>query len=209
VADEINNSLPGGNVTSFDPMLTAGSQFWWDTPVDGLRFGASYAYAFNFDYDFTVPTGYPPPYPSLASLRAMSQLTVQEYSAEYLWKSWTFQAEYYDVQINQGTTSPAGTVNTFETDYAWYGGAAYRFNKWLEVGGYYTEYYANEQFTAGSDGSQKDAALSFRFDPLPWWLFKVEGHYIRGTALLDDNADNPVRNDNGWFMLLVKTTVSF
>jgi hypothetical protein len=38
---------------------------------------------------------------------------------------------------------------------------------------------------------------------------KLEGHYIRGTALLDDNADNPVRNDNGWFMLMLKTTVSF
>ncbi len=75
--------------------------------------------------------------------------------------------------------------------------------------GYYTEYYENAPITVASDGSQKDLALSFRFDPKPWWVLKVEGHYIRGTALLDDNADNPVRNDDGWFMLLVKTTVSF
>jgi hypothetical protein len=209
VAEEINNALPGGKVTSFNPFLGAGSQLWWNTPVDGLRFGASFTHGFDFDYNFTVPTGYPPPYPSSASLRAVSQLILQEYSAEYLWNRWTFQAEFYHVQESQGTTSPAGTINSFFSAYAWYGATAYRFNKWLEVGGYYTEYHANEQITMASDGSQKDAALSFRFDPLPWWLFKIEGHYIRGTALLDDNADNPVRSDRGWFMLLLKTTVSF
>jgi hypothetical protein len=209
VANEINNLSQGGKVTSFDPMLIAGSQFWWNTPVEGLRFGAAIGHGFDFDYNLTVPTGYPPPYPSSVSVRATSQLTLQEYSAEYLWDNWTFQAEYYNIQVGQDTTSPAGTVHSFDHDYAWYGGTAYRFNKWLEVGGYYTEYYANGPTVSGSDGSQKDAALSFRFDPKPWWVIKLEGHFIRGTALLDDNADNPVRNNDGWFMLLVKTTVSF
>jgi len=209
VAARINNSLQGGQVTSFDPMLIAGSQLWWNTPVEGLRFGAAFAYGFNFDYNLTVPTGSPPPFPSSVSLRATSQITLQQYSAEYLWDNWTFQAEYYITQFPQDTSSPSGSVRAFDVDYSWYGGAAYRFNKWLELGGYYTEYYTNKPLTSGSDGSQKDAALSLRFDPKAWWAFKVEGHYIRGTALLDDNADNPVRNDNGWFMLMVKTTVSF
>ncbi len=207
VAGQINNYLAGGRVTSFDPMLIAGSQFWWNTPVDGLRFGAAIGHAFNFDYNSIVPTGYPNP-PSVA-VRAASQLTLQEYSAEYLWENWTFQAEYYNVQVDQNTTSPAGTVHSFDRDYAWYGSTAYRFNKWLEVGGYYTEYYANGQTASGSDGSQKDAALSFRFDPKSWWVIKLEEHYIRGTALLNDNIDNPVRNNSGWFMLLLKTTVNF
>ena len=101
------------------------------------------------------------------------------------------------------------TTHSFTHPEAWYGGAAYRFNKWLEAGGYYTEYYENAPITTASDGFQKDAALSLRFDPEPWWVLKVEGHYIRGTALLDDNANNPVRNDTGWFMIMVKTTFSF
>jgi hypothetical protein len=209
VADRINNSLPVGKVTSFDPMLIAGSQLWWNTPVDGLRFGTAFGYGFNFDYNLNLPTGYPPPDPSSVSLHASSHITLQQYSAEYLWENWTFQAEYYNIQNNQHTTSPAGTTPSFVVNYAWYAAAAYRFNKWLEVGGYYTEYYADQPMTFGSDTSQKDAALSFRFDPKPWWVIKLEGHYIRGTALLDDNADNPVRNDNGWFMLMLKTTVSF
>jgi hypothetical protein len=209
VANLINNRLMGGHVTSFDPATEIGSQIWWNTPVDGLRFGASFGYAYNFNYDFTEPTGAPPPFPSSISLRAKSSLPVQQYSAEYLWKNWTFQAEYYNVQASQATTSPFGTTHSFTPQEAWYGGAAYRFNKWLEVGGYYTEFYTGAPVTVSSDSSQKDAALSFRFDPKPWWVFKMEGHYIRGTALLDDNDDNPVRNDNGWFMFLVKTTFSF
>jgi len=209
VADLINNRLAGGEVTSFNRTTAVGSQLWWNTPVDGLRFGAALDYVFNFDYEITEPTGAPPPFPASISLRARSTLPVQQYSAEYLWNNWTFQAEYYDVQASQNTTSRFGTTHTFVSQQAWYAGAAYRFNQWLEVGGYYTEFYTSASTTSPSDSSQKDLALSFRFDPKPWWVFKVEGHYIDGTALLNDNASNPVRNDNGWFMLAVKTTISF
>ena len=208
VASQINNDLHGGKVTSFDPMLIAGYQLWWNTPVDNLRFGAAFGYVFNFDYDFTVPTGYPPPYQSV-SLSAAGPFMLQEYSGEYLWRNWTFQAEYYDIQVSQDTTSPAGTTRSFIPQYTWYAGASYRFNRWLEVGSYYTEYHTDAPITSSSDSSQKDLDLSFRFDPKPWWVLKLEGHYIRGTALLDDNADNPVRNDDGWFMLTLKTTFSF
>jgi hypothetical protein len=134
---------------------------------------------------------------------------MEQYSAEYMWKKWTFQAEYFIIQDGQNTTSPFGTTQSFVTQQAWYGGATYRFNKRLEVGGYYTEYYSDVPATSSSDGSQKDEALSLRFDAKPWWVIKLEGHFIRGTALLDDNADNPARNGDGWFMIAVKTTFSF
>lgn len=201
----INNSLGGASITSFDDIPEAGFQFWWNTPIDGLRFGASLCEVIAFNYNFAYPPGF-----GIPPLHAESSLPIQTYSAEYLWKNWTFQAEYYNLQVSQDTSSPFGTTHTFSSDDAWYAGASYRFNKWLEVGGYYTEYYANgSTLAAASDGSQKDAALSFRFDPTSWWVFKVEGHYIRGTALLGDNASNPTRNDNGWFMLALKTTFSF
>jgi hypothetical protein len=209
VANLINNSLNGGKTTSFEPLLVTGYQFWWSTPVEGLRFGAAFDYGFNLDYGFQVPTGAPPPFPAMISLSAKGATIVQQYSAEYLWKNWTFQAEYCNSQDSQDTTSPAGTTHSFGSNYSWYGSTAYRFNKWLEVGGYYGEYYASGAHAVAADGYQKDLALSFRFDPKPWWVLKVEGHYIRGTALLDDNANNPVRNDDDWFMLMVKTTFSF
>ncbi|HEX4350754.1 MAG TPA: hypothetical protein VH251_10210 [Verrucomicrobiae bacterium] len=206
----INNSLFGGKVSSFDQFLVPGYQLWWNTPLDGLRFGASLSYVENFNYDFTEPTGAPPPAPANLSLRAEGAICIQQYSAEYLWKNWTFQAEFYDLQISQDTLSPFGRSHSYTADYAWYADASYRFNKWLEVGVYYMDW--NTAFSkpaVSSDGFQKDLALSIRFDPKPWWIFKVEGHYIHGTGLLDDNGANPSRNDDGWFMLAVKTTFSF
>jgi hypothetical protein len=103
-----------------------------------------------------------------------------------------------------------GTTASDRTEQAWYVGAAYRFNKWFEAGSYYTEYYVSP-VTSGvnSDESQKDLALSLRFDPKDWWVLKLEGHFIRGTALLQDNEANPNRNNDGWFMLAAKTTFSF
>jgi hypothetical protein len=37
----------------------------------------------------------------------------------------------------------------------------------------------------------------------------VEGHYIRGTGLLNEDSENPIRRGNGWWMAAVKTTISF
>jgi len=53
--------------------------------------------------------------------------------------------------------------------------------------------------------------LSLRFDLTDWWIFKVEGHYIHGTGLINDNAANSgmTYDDRGWFMLALKSTVSF
>ncbi|HEX4349574.1 MAG TPA: hypothetical protein VH251_04275 [Verrucomicrobiae bacterium] len=206
----INNSLFGGKVSSFDQFLEPGAQLWWNTPVDGLRFGASLCYVENFNYDFTEPSGAAPPAPANLSLRAEGSIPIQQYSAEYLWKNWTFQAEFYDLQISQDTISPFGKSHSFSADYAWYADASYRFNKWLEVGAYYMDWNtAGSPPAVSSDGFQKDLALSIRFDPKPWWIVKVEGHYIHGTGLLYDNGANPSRNDDGWFMLAVKTTFSF
>ena len=42
---------------------------------------------------------------------------------------------------------------------SWYVSAAYRFNKWLEVGGYYTEYYEDVTHLRDPLNFQKDAAL--------------------------------------------------
>jgi hypothetical protein len=61
----------------------------------------------------------------------------EQYSAEYLWKAWTFQAEAYFSDYYSESAAPDTHLFT------WYGSAAYRFNKWFEAGGYYTEYYGD------------------------------------------------------------------
>ena len=197
---ELHNSLPPFiQLDSIIPAKIFGGQLWWNTPVDGLRFGASGGILPAAEFTTTVQTPGGP-----VHVDNLSDLAFQQYSAEYLWKAWTFQSEFYFSDLHP---EAAGLADTHS--FSWYGSAAYRFNQWFEAGGYYTECYDDINQSGNSLLYQKDAALTLRFDPKNWWTFKVEGHYIRGTGLLQDNADNPVQNDNGWWMLDVKTTFSF
>ena len=198
------NLPPYSPLTSINSPQLGGGQLWWNTPLDGLRAGV----ALNYDRDLTFVTA--------NGRQSDGSPFTQHYSLEYLWKSWTFQAEYLRFKINYENTGggPPPSTKLIEPD-SWYVSAAYRFNKYIEAGTYYTEYYADVNNRSGtglqfpSDASQKDAALSLRYDATDWWIFKVEAHYIRGTAQLLDNADNPSRNDDGWWMIAVKTTFSF
>jgi hypothetical protein len=200
VALLLRSSLPAFvqlNSISSDEIY--GGQLWWNTPVDGLRFGAAGGFVPSVDYTTTIQTTGGPIHPDNRTAAVFEQ-----YSAEYLWKSWTFDAEAY---FRDSYPAAGGIPDAHTLD--WYASAAYRFNKWFEAGAYYTEYYSQLNQTGNSLLYQKDAALAVRFDATAWWTFKVEGHYIRGTGLLEDNADNPVQTDKGWFMLVVKTTFSF
>ena len=210
-------------VTDFNQPLYLGAQVWWNTPVSGLRAGVSLAKMYDFGFSITTPQGVHPLLgPINAYTVAESEVFVQQYSLEYLWNSWTFQAEYSTFRYagDNITSVLAGTMPIMPDSFltqsvgpdTWYVSAAYRVNKWLEVGTYYTEHYGDTSHRSGAaDASQKDWALSFRFDAKDWWIIKAEGHLIHGTALLQDQTRNPVaqQDDDAWFLLALKTTFSF
>jgi len=187
-----------------------GLQLWWNTPINGLRAGYAFVDALDFSYDYNVNM--------FGGLQTRSSINAIEhhFSLEYLYKAWTFQTEYkFSTYYSHDTVNGVRGPLSWTYNDNWYVSAAYRFNKWVEAGAYYSEDYPNANDRSGSaktphsDGYQKDAALSLRIDPTSWWVFKVEGHYIQGTAQLADNAHNPSRGNNGWFMLAVKSTFSF
>jgi hypothetical protein len=195
VAQKTRSELPSFvQLDSIEPFEMAGAQLWWNTPVNGLRFGAAGGYIFDSDVNTTAF--------GVFHSETKASVPLFQGSAEYLWKSWTFQAEY-------GTAIQYPESGASLRSDAWYGSAAYRFNKWIQAGAYYSEFYNDVGHRGDSSQFQKDAALALRFDPKDWWTLKIEGHYLHGTGLLDDNANNPMQNDNGWYMLVVKTTFSF
>lgn len=201
----IRDGLPSiATLNSLDSDPTIGGQFWYNTPINGLRFGASEFFVYPFNYESTVSIPFGPTF----NPDNRQDIIVQQYSAEYAWQDWTFQAEYFNQARTPRTPGPGNLA--FTTD-SWYVGAAYRFNKWVEAGTYYNEYYSDVNNRGNSQKFQKDLALSLRFDLRDWWIVKVEGHYIHGTGLLSDSTSNPIasQNDGAWFMLAVKTTVSF
>jgi hypothetical protein len=188
---------PGGQVNAINSEPHAGAQLWWNTPLDGLRFGAAGGYKFDWKLDGTIQI----PHGSIP-VHIDDDISYFQGSVEYTWKAWTFQTEYY-------TYLPHPVDGDGSRADAWYAAASYRINKWVEAGVYYSEYYGDTTQRANSLDYQKDAALALRFDLRDWWILKVEGHYIHGTGLLEDDGANPSQDNRGWFMLALKTTVSF
>ncbi len=199
------------HLDSINSPLSIAGQLWWQTPVNGLRVGGFVGKISDFISRSTIAVSPVGP----ISIETKGDVLAQVYSLEYRVGSWIFQSEY-STYLNDAIMTQKnayfGTIasaSPSEPD-SWYISAGYRFTDWLEAGTYYTEYYSDKQHRSGtSDAAQKDTALAFRFDLKDWWCVKIEGHHIKGTALLADNPSNPVRNNNGWFMFAVKTTLSF
>lgn len=194
-----------------DDCTMFGSQTWWNTPVNGLRFGVSYGYILDFTTHSTViATG--------QERVGESKIPFGTLSGEYVWDKWTFQAEYYSnrsIGKTYNETTGALLAETTSHPAAWYFGVSRRINDWFEVGTYYSEYFGDWRNKNGNNDAptayQKDFALSLRFDPTDWWIFKLEGHVIHGTAQLQDaigNVANPASNQP-WYLLAAKTTFSF
>ncbi len=210
VARLLQNSLPPAPIGAFnglDSSLNVGAQLWWNTPLEGLRVGGLYGRVFDFTWHIAVN----PPF-GAGGMRTEADIPYGQLSLEYTYDGWTFQAEYYTYNVFQNDFLEVGPLigtSRTRTD-AWYVSASKRVNSWLELGTYYSEFYPNAANRSGnSDRFQKDIAFSTRFDLTDWWIFKLEGHYIRGTGQLYNNALNPVRDDNGWWMFAAKTTFSF
>jgi hypothetical protein len=203
------NTPPYSRLVDVNSPWLSGGQLWWDTPVSGLRLGA----AINYDEDVTFKTA--------NGNTTVGSPFVQHYSVEYLWKSWTVQAEYFTYCIDYDISKNGAHVRDvhIQPD-SWYASAAYRFNRWFEAGTYYTEYWQDIRYRDGdsyssatgnpaSDMCQRDVALALRFDPTSWWILKVEGHMIQGTAQLYDVKANPIRDNGWWPMLALKSTFTF
>jgi len=198
LATYLRSPLPANvQLDAVNSPVEGGVQLWWNTPLNGLRIGGMGEYISGAGDLTTVQTPVGP-----KNGATTYSVWVYQTSVEYLWKSWTLQTEYY----NKTRTYPTGAYINSDS---WYVSAAYRFNKWFEAGPYYTEYYADTTQRGNSLDYQKDAALSLRFDLKSWWVFKVEGHFIHGTGLLEDSIQPTPQDDRGWFMLAVKTTFSF
>jgi hypothetical protein len=206
VALQVDNGLPpGGQLDSIASATIAGGQLWWETPVSGLRLGLAGGAIPDFRIASTLDT----PVGKLP-LEQEGKINFQHVSVQYQVKRWTLQSELF-FQNYESLRAPLGNTESF----SWYASAEYRVNKWLGVGSYYTEYYndlgnmSGRGLSAKSDAAQKDLAVAVRVDLTSRWECKVEGHYMRGTALLQDNSQNPNRTNDAWWMIAVKSTISF
>jgi hypothetical protein len=64
----------------------------------------------------------------------------------------------------------------------------------------------------GRDAYTRDAAATLRFDLNAYWLLKLEGHYMVGTAILNSrlNDGKPLAElEREWGVFMIKTTAYY
>lgn len=99
-----------------------------------------------------------------------------------------YRREYRDEWVGYYTPAlqPMFNFNAISDSRSWYGSAAYRLNKRLEVGGYGSWFYFDwHQDLSAPVNHVHDRVVTARFDLTNHWSLKVEGHFMDGYGRFD------------------------
>ena len=133
-------------------------------------------------------------------------------SAEYVRGDWLFAAEYARSLTRQRSSLPT-LLPTFERlSESFYLMTTYRVAPSLEVGAYYSVFNNDiddtpPMYVRPYDAFQRDLAATVRFDVNDHWLWKLEGHFMDGTASLPIEFNT--QPERYWGLFLLRTTVTF
>lgn len=206
----LSGQAPGPvQVTAFNATYLAGGRLFWDTPVDGLRVGASLQ---AMSFDIAAHYAMTPMTPE-ADVTAKVPAVLWVGSIEYAAHDWLAAAEYsrWRVKITDSNSMLAPNRTTVsERAYAM---VAYRLRRWFQPGLYYSRVVPNVDISTGAGASQHDLAGTLRFDINSYWLVKLEGHFMHGTGDVDPALNGGmVSRDSlpeNWGAFLLKTTAYF
>lgn len=195
----------GANLAfAFHVPYVAGGRLLWETPLEGLRVGGSFE-AVRLDATAFIPT--------LAPVKIRSDSTSWIASAEYAASDLVLTAEYARSHSKQSSDQPMVSPATDSLGERAYAMATYRVAAWLQPGAYYSVFFPDVYNRHGRENRQFDVAATLRFDINSYWLVKLEGHYMAGTAgLLNPLRINPPDislADRYWGAFFVKTTAHF
>lgn len=216
--------VAGATLDHINDKYVTGAQVFWQPPLDGLRVGAT-ALRTSVDFNLTLS-------PANTAALIKAGLVPKTYtgafevsqrpdtwvigSLEYLHEAWLVAAEYSRAFKRQRSSIPAALPTTNDDSERFYAMAAYRPAPWLQVATYYAVLYLDANDRGGHDAKkyaepfyafQRDLAATVRFDVNDHWLWKLEGHFLDGTADLDTTL-NP-HPDRYWGLFLLSTTVTF
>jgi hypothetical protein len=206
----------GGRLTSDVMGSMRGFDLRWDSPIAGLMMGGSMVFNHRNFNGFLglapVPLSY-----------ATTIDRVMAVYGDYTWGQFHAAAEYRDQTRRAELTAEIPgrpVVSRLGADEpAWFGSAAYRFSKRIEAGGYYSHYHVSAfnqpvpQKQLGRDHIF-DKVVTMRVDLAPFWIFKVEGHFMDGVGSSGQAhgfypQDNPQGLEPTTRMLVLRTSWYF
>ncbi|MDB5216200.1 MAG: hypothetical protein JWO86_4127 [Myxococcaceae bacterium] len=182
--------------------FVVGERLMWETPVEGLRLGGS-VQALRLNATFLVKD-------RLVGIQVPAVLAVA--SVEYAAHDLLLAAEYSKWRVGVESTDPTILRPGRVVSERGYVMSSLRLNRWLTPGLYYSLFFPDVDHRSGRAAMQHDVAATLRFDINAHWLFKVEGHYMNGTAdASPDFNDGKSRDvlDRSWAVFLAKTTAYF
>ncbi len=210
---------PGITIRDVDVPYVAGGRVQWLPPLDGLTLGGSFqTLRIDWTYDFD-----PALIPVFQSIGLLPPGFGGALGVKFRVNFWVGSLEYqlgdlvlaseYSRWIGEFESVAPKLLPTRSVNERYYAMASYRVAPWFTPGVYYSVYYPNVHQRQGHAAYQRDAAVTFRYDLNAHWLLKVEGHWMQGTAALDNRELNGGKDPKSlapeWGMLLVKTTAYF
>lgn len=198
-------SIPDGGAVEFATLevpYILGGRVLWETPIEGLRVGASTLRG-KIDGSYTM-AGMAMPIAVPFELTATNWLSSIEYQHREF-----FAAAEYGRSIGRSIVGPTTVRSTSEQAYGLVG---YRWRPWVQTTAYCSLLHPDVSQRSGQEHHQYDAAGALRFDVSPHWIIKLEAHYLRGTAALSPelNDGKPLADlVDRWWLAAAKTTVYF
>jgi len=192
------------SVVDLNVPFVAGGRMLWIPPVEGLRLGGSLQFLRLETHLLPASSS------SSVALTIPAMLWVA--SVEYTVRDLLLAAEYSRWRVRAESSNPAIFPETLTFSERAYALTSYRLNSWFQAGAYYSVLFPNTSQRGGPQGRQFDAALTLRFDVNAFWLIKLEGHYMHGTAGLSSslNGNRPLSAlTPDWALFTVKTTAYF
>lgn len=198
-------------ISDVDVPYVVGERLMWETPIEGLRLGGSLQ-AVKLDFSYVIPPNQLGIIPGPGNLEFPIVLSVG--SVEYMRDRLQLAAEYGRWRGHLETTHPYPGIDPRKeiVNERAYVMGSYRLTDWFVPGLYYSVIYPDVDNRSGRDKSTHDVAGTLRFDVNSWWLVKLEGHFISGTADLNSalNDGRPLTSlEQNWGAFFVKTTAHF
>ncbi|HTM46270.1 MAG TPA: hypothetical protein VL137_15020, partial [Polyangiaceae bacterium] len=217
--DTSNSNSAAGVITDLDVPYVVGGRLMWLTPLKGLQLGGSLQ-ALRLNIDFVpsaatlgplqmagkVPAGFNGTVD--ANLRALLWVSSAEYAVDDL----LLATEFSRWTVKSDSSLPAFFPKTSTVSDRFYAMGSYRVNSVFTPGVYYSVLFPKSGTWDQRSDYQHDVALTTRFDINEYWLLKLEGHFMHGTAGLNsaENSNTPLTSlTRDWGLFMVKTTAYF
>ena len=211
IVSKVDGTQPGLKTASVKVDPGYNGALVWETPLEGLRIGATGSkYKMIHDLEL-LNISIPLP----LDLAVEGQFVIG--SIEFLYSDFIISAEY-KVQRTKIYLS-GNKVRDVELEDA-YVMASYRFTDWFELGTYFSWHFEDRNdrngkeavakgFTAFKEqGWLKDFAVTTRFDIYNSWILKLEVHVMNGLADIEYKASDP-SPDATWMLYAAKLSYSF